>query len=45
MTSTIPVQELSNSALLEETARLASRERGATAVLIAAIAEVDPRRL
>jgi hypothetical protein len=45
MSSTIPLQELSNTALLEETARLASRERGATAALIAAIAEVDARRL
>jgi hypothetical protein len=36
---------LSNDALLAETARLASRERAATAELIAAIAEVDARRL
>jgi hypothetical protein len=45
MTSKIPLQELSNNALLEEAVRLAARERGATAALIAAIAEVDARRL
>ena len=36
---------LSDDALLEETARLAANERMSTAALIAAIAEVDARRL
>jgi hypothetical protein len=36
---------LSNEALLAETARLVSCERAATAALIAALAEVDARRL
>jgi hypothetical protein len=38
------LEQLSNDALLEETKRLAARERRATAALIAAIAEVDDRR-
>ena len=37
--------DLTNEALLEETGRLASRERRSTAQLIAAIAEIDARRL
>lgn len=37
--------DMTNEALLEETGRLAGRERQSTAQLIAAIAEVDARRL
>ena len=40
-----PFLVLADEALLEETARLAAQEREATADLIAAIAEVDARRL
>lgn len=39
------LQELSNRSLLDETVRLAACERTATADLIAAISEVDARRL
>ena len=39
------LHQLSNRSLLDETARLAASERNATAELIAAIAEVDARRL
>lgn len=39
------LEQLSNGALLEETKRLAARERGATVALLAAIAEVDDRCL
>lgn len=39
------LHQLSDTSLLNETVRLAARERGATADLIAAIAEVDARRL
>ena len=41
----LPIAHLSNQALLEETERLASNVRRATARLIAALAEVDARRL
>ena len=41
----IPIADLSNHALLEETVRLAHDVRHATAKLIAALAEVDARRL
>src|SRR5688500_10046517 len=45
MTSPHTLSGLSNDALLAETARLAGRERTATAELVAALAEVDARRL
>ncbi|HEY0874322.1 MAG TPA: hypothetical protein VGD94_12685 [Vicinamibacterales bacterium] len=45
MTLLSSLHQLSNASLLDETARLAARERGATAELIAAIGEVDARRL
>lgn len=41
----IPVTHLSNQALLEETARLATATRRTVATLIAALAEVDARKL
>ncbi len=41
----LPIAHFSNQALLEETERLASSVRRATARLIAALAEVDARRL
>ena len=41
----IPIAHLSNVALLEETERLAANVRRATARLIAALAEVDARKL
>ena len=40
-----PVAHLSNQALLEETVRLANATRRTTAILIAALAEVDARKL
>ena len=40
-----PVAHLSNPALLEETARLANAARHTIAKLIAALAEVDARKL
>jgi len=45
MTSHDTLSRLSDEALLAETARLATRERRATAGLIAALTEVDARRL
>jgi hypothetical protein len=45
MTLLSSLHQLSNTSLLNETVRLAARERGATVELIAAIAEVDARRL
>jgi len=45
MTRLPSVQHLSDRSLLDETVRLAATERGATVDLIAAIAEVDARRL
>jgi hypothetical protein len=39
------LEQLSNTSLLQETARLAATERGATTKLIVAIGEVDARRL
>jgi hypothetical protein len=39
------LHQLSNRSLLDEAVRLAANERGATADLIAAIVEVDARRL
>jgi len=45
MTTPISLEHLSNRALLQETARLATGERSATVHLISAIAEVDARRL
>ena len=45
MKAELPIAHLSNQALLEETERLASKVRRATARLIAALAEVDARRL
>jgi hypothetical protein len=45
MTSPHSLSGFSNEALLAETVRLAGRERAATAELIAALAEVDARRL
>jgi len=45
MTSAHALSGFSNEALLAETVRLAGRERAATAELIAALAEVDARRL
>ena len=41
----IPIANLSNRALLDETMRLARDARQTTAKLIAALAEVDARRL
>lgn len=40
-----PIAHLSNQALLEETERLASSVRRTNATLIAALAEVDARKL
>lgn len=45
MKASSALHELSNPALLEETARLARMEQVATAELITALAEVDARRL
>jgi hypothetical protein len=45
MTTKTPVNHLSDRALLQETVTLAAGERGATVELIAALAEVDARRL
>src|SRR6266542_5935923 len=45
MTTIIPVAQLSNEALLAEVKSLAARERGATAALVASLAELDGRRL
>ncbi|MDQ3349659.1 MAG: hypothetical protein M3545_17065 [Acidobacteriota bacterium] len=45
MTTRIPFAHLSNTDLLAETVRLAARERDATAQMIAALAEIDARRL
>ncbi len=45
MTTFSSLAELSNDVLLQETVRLAGRERLATAHLIAALAEIDARRL
>jgi hypothetical protein len=45
MTPPSPLSDLSDQALLAETVRLADRERAATARLVAALAEVDARRL
>jgi 5-methylcytosine-specific restriction endonuclease McrA len=45
MTSLPSLSQFSNEALLAETIRLAARESAATAALIAALSEVDARRL
>lgn len=45
MTTTAALTTLSDHALLQETDRLAARERGATAALVSALREVDARRL
>jgi hypothetical protein len=45
MTTIIHVAHLSNEELLAEVTSLAARERGATAALVASLAELDDRRL
>lgn len=45
MTLTVSLSSLSDDALLQETDRLATHERSATACLIGALREVDARRL
>ena len=45
MTTISPVADLSNAELIAEIQTLASRERCATAALVAAFAELDARRL
>ena len=45
MTTIVHVAHLSNAELLAEVTSLAARERGATAALVASLAELDERRL